>query len=398
AINKQLAAEGLRLRVSPLNALPGFGASGGGRGVQYVLTGPDLPTLSEAANKMLAEVRKLPGVADADTNFVAGQPEFVANVDRDKAADLGVGVTDVATALRYLVGGQEVSTYLEKGEQYEVHIRAPGDYRKDPNGISLWTVPSTTLGAVNLDQVTTFKRGTGPTSIQRLDRQRQIIISANTAPGASAGTILTGMQTAFDKLELPAGYAGAPSGSSKEQLKSLQAFGLALCLSVVFMYLILAAQFESWLHPVTILLSLPLTIPFALLSVVLFGQSLNIYSALGILLLFGVVKKNAILQVDHTNQRREKGMSRYDAIIQANRDRLRPILMTTLAFVAGMVPLVISTGTGSGTNRAIGSVIFGGQTLSLLLTLLATPVAYSLFDDLLQWYSKVRGKKPAVGV
>ncbi len=392
SLSRQFATDNLRLTVAPLNALPGFGAAGGGRGVQYVLTGPDLPTLSAAATKMLVEVRKLPGVADADTNFITGQPEYEASIDRDKAADLGVNVNAVATALNYLIGGQQVSNYLEKGEQYEVHIRGPHDYRKDPTGINLWTVTSATNGAVDLNQVVKLQRGLGPTTINRLNRQRQIVISANTAPNASAGTILNGMQAIYAKLDMPPGYVGAPTGSSKEQLKAMQAFFAALGMSVVFMYLILAAQFESWLHPVTILLSLPLTVPFALLSVVLFGQSLNIYSALGILLLFGVVKKNGILQVDHTNQLRERGMSRYDAIIQANRDRLRPILMTTIAFVAGMLPLIVSSGTGSGTNRAIGSVIFGGQTLSLLLTLLATPVAYSLLDDLTMVIGQVRAK------
>jgi len=368
-----------RIQVLAVSAFTGGGFSAAT--VQYIMTGPDLQSLSGYAEAASKKLKAIPGAVDVDTSLVTGNPEIEAIVNRRKAADLGVNVMDVAQAAQLLVGGIKVSHYEENGNDYDILERADTPFRTSTESLALLSVPSTKLGTVPLLDVVNLKRAEGPSQVNRYARQRQVTFYANTAPGVGGGEVGTAFEKAVKDMHLPPEYGFVPLGQSKEIGRTARNFGIAFALAFIFMYLILAAQFESWLHPVTILLALPLTVPFALLSLLLLGQELDIFTMLGILVLFGVVKKNAILQIDHINQLRAEGLPRLRAILEGNRNRLRPILMTTMAFVAGMLPLVLSRGIGAEFNRATAGPVVGGQVLSLLLTLLATPVAYSLFDD-----------------
>ena len=358
--------------------------SGRGAAIQYALVGPDLDKLDGYTMQAVEALDKNEALVDVDRTYLPGRPELRLNIDRKRAADLGIRVQDVSQTVNALVAGQKVTTFNAASDQYDVVLRAQDSYRRTPDSIAAATVRTGTGELVQLRTLVNFDEGSGPASIDRLNRQRQITVTANPAPGRAQAEGQTEVEAAFAQLDMEPGYALVTSGQSRELGLAAYYFGVAFALSFVFMYMVLAAQFESFIHPVTILLTLPLAVPFGLAASLMFGQQLNIYSALGVLLLFGIVKKNAILQIDHTIGLREKGLERYDAIIQANRDRLRPILMTTLALIAGMLPLCLGSGPGAETNRSIGILVAGGQAMCLLLTLLAVPVFYSLFEDAAQ--------------
>ena len=381
-VTKKYSSKDYRVTVSAASSIAGsIGLGRGGSGIGYYISGPDTNQLNNYANQVVEKLRQDPAFRDPDVTIDTGSPEVRFVIDRTKAADLGVQAADISRALNIAAAGQRVSTFSEGTKQYDVVVQADEPFRRTRENLAYFTVSSSKGGTVGLEKLVQIQEGLSPSSIARLNRQRVVTISSSLPPNASEADALTKLQRYVKDLNLPPEYTTGVTGQSKELQRAYQSFMLAFLLSFIFMYLILAAQFESFIHPVTILLTLPLAVPFALLSTAIAGQTLNIFSALGILLLFGIVKKNAILQIDHTNGLRAKGMNRYDAIIQANRDRLRPILMTTIALVAGMIPLIVGSGAGAATNRSIGILVVGGQSMCLLLTLLAVPVFYSLFDD-----------------
>jgi hydrophobic/amphiphilic exporter-1 (mainly G- bacteria), HAE1 family len=357
--------------------------SGSAAPLQYVISGPDLTVLDRASKAAVEYLRTLPGVVDVRSSAAPGR--FVdVKVSPVQAARAGVSVSEAANALALLSRGvvaRQVS-FAEGGRFYGVYIREEVSNRTNPLALLQTPVLPLSGAPVVLGQVAAIHSTTAPREIERFNRRRQVTISANLLPDASLGHVVEQLDAKMRTLRLPPEYHLGSTGIAEQVSKTRSAFTGAFTIAFALMFLVLAAQFESWVHPITILLSLPLTVPFALLSILFLHGSLNPLSYLGILVLVGVVKKNAILQVDRANRLRAQGMEKHAAIVNASLDRVRPILMTTIAFVAGMIPLAVSRGIGSATNQSISTAIIGGQMLSLLLTLVAIPVFYSLFDDL----------------
>jgi HAE1 family hydrophobic/amphiphilic exporter-1 len=362
--------------------------SGPVQDIQFYLQGPDLDLLNKYATQIKDRLAQVPGVTDLDTSYEPGKPEVRVLINRDRAADLNVSVFSIATALRTLVGGDEqVTTYREGDDRYDVMLRVKKEFRDSAQALERLYVPSSTLGNVPVSNVASLEEAAGPTQIERYNRQRQILLSANLVEGQALSNVLPILDETVANLRMSPQYQTGLVGRSREFGRASASYIIAFLLSIIFMYMVIAAQFDSFIDPVTILISLPLSVPFALLSLLATGENFSIiYSSLGILVLFGIVKKNAILQLDHIKSlRAHEKLPRLDAILKGCEDRLRPILMTTASLVAGMIPLALGGGPGSGSRRTVAIVVIGGQSLCLLLTLLVTPVTYSIFDDVRQW-------------
>jgi len=381
--------------------------------IDFTISGSDIPALVDFSAKVVEKSKQIPGIVDVYSTLRVDKPELLVNIDRERAAALGVEVREIADTLRVAVGGDDrVSRYRDAtvDDAYDVELRLVGLDRRDAQSISQLYVrarPSPLIGRrpdvtlnieatvpTRIDNVVDFEPTVTASRIDRLDRQRMVAVRANIAPGFALGDRIEALNAATREIGMPPGFETRVMGRGRELERTLSDFIQMIVLSFIFMYIVLAAQFEHLVHPFTILLSLPLAVPFGLLSLLWGGESLNLYSAMGILVLFGVIKKNAILQVDHTNSLRAQGMERTEAILVANRDRLRPILMTTISFVAGLIPLLIATGPGAEERRSIAVLAVGGQTLSLLLTLLAIPVIYSYLDDIGAIMLRVLKRKP----
>jgi HAE1 family hydrophobic/amphiphilic exporter-1 len=359
----------------------GGGEQGGAAPIVVNLLGPDLPKLADYAMQALGKMQQTPSLTDAKVSVAISNPEVRVSVDRQRAADLGVRISTVARALRLMVAGDdEISTYREGGEQYPVKMRVDESQRRDMQAVGRLTVASSRVGGVRIDNIAHLERGYGPTIIQRSNRQFSVMLQSDVTPGYALDRASNDERAIIKSLDLPPDYSAKFAGQTKILDETTLNLLMAMGLASIFMYMVLAAQFESFVQPVVIMLALPMSIPFALLTLWMTGRTLNLWSALGVLLLLGIVKKNSILQVDYTNVLRRRGMTREEAVVEACRTRLRPILMTTSAILAGLVPTALGLGIGGAQRSAIAVTIIGGQSLCLFLTLLLVPVAYVLFD------------------
>jgi hydrophobic/amphiphilic exporter-1 (mainly G- bacteria), HAE1 family len=361
--------------------------------IDLTIRGPDLLKLQQYSEQIMNWMKTEKGFLDVDTSLSLRKPELRVNIDRERASDLGIPIQNIASTLNVLVGGEPVTKYKELDEQYDVWLRADLSYREKSQEIGRLMIPSPKAGLVQLESVARLDPAKGPANIDRFSMQRQVEVIANLEQNIPTSDAVEKITKFVNDMNLPADYRWEFIGKAKMLKESNQNFLIAFLVSFVYMYMILAAQFESFVHPITILLALPLTLPFALISLILLRTPLDLFAMFGLFMLFGIVKKNGILQVDYTNVLRAKGMPREQAIIQANHTRLRPILMTTVMLIAAMIPIALGRGAGSGSRASLAKVVLGGQTLSLLLTLLLTPVAYTIWDDVGRFFLRLFGGK-----
>ncbi|MEQ8215496.1 MAG: efflux RND transporter permease subunit, partial [Smithellaceae bacterium] len=359
--------------------------------IQYSIRGQDLQALQNYAKQITAEFSKLPGVVDVDTSLEVGKPEYKVYVDRDRAANLGVDAATIAEAINLLVSGEmDIARYKDeiRGKRYDIRVRLNPQDRNSADSLQRMYVRARDGNLVELSNVVKIQEGSGPGVINRVDRQRAVTIFAS-LEDKPLGEAKNELDDIAGRI-LPPDYLPKYQGTADTMTESFGYLLFALLLGVIMAYMILAAQFESFIHPVTVLLSMPLSFVGAFGALFLTGKTINIYSLIGLILLMGLVKKNAILLVDYTNVLRERGLPRREAILQAGPIRMRPILMTTFAMVFGMLPIALGVGEGAETRAPMGIAVIGGLMTSLVLTLVVVPSCYELLDD---WQTKIKNWK-----
>jgi len=371
---------------------PGLGGGFGGA-VQFVLQADSYDQLARASGLMMGEAQKLGYLVNMDTDLKLNKPQLEIDIDRERAAQLGVSVADVGSTLQTLLGGERVTRFKRGNHQYEVMLQVPRADRSDPSAIDGLYVRGSS-GLVQLASVTRVHEDVAPRELNHFNRVRSATLSASLAPGVTIGKALTDLNNVARRV-LPPGVRTDLAGESREYVESSGGLNFLFLIALVFIYLVLAAQFESFVHPLTILLSVPLAVFGALITLFLFGMSVNIYSQIGLIMLIGLVTKNGILIVEFANQRRARGMPVVDAVVGAATIRLRPILMTTLATIFGILPIAVGLGAGAESRKPLGMAVVGGMVFSTALTLIVIPVVYTLLARFAGAPREVESEEPS---
>jgi HAE1 family hydrophobic/amphiphilic exporter-1 len=357
--------------------------------IQLMVQGWDLEDINKRTLAIKDDFAKLPGIVDVDTSIETGKPEVRVHIDRDKAANLGVSAASIGETVNTLIGGEIIGKYKDEkeGERYDIKARLTAPARQQPAGIKDLWVRSSTGELVRLDEVSNIDTGTGPTVITHYNRQRAATLFANTDKTKPAGEAIKDLDKIVAKHITPE-ISTRYVGMADAMLDAFKNIAFALVIAIIMVYMILASQFESFVHPFTIMFSLPVSLIGAMGLLMITGERINIFSLIGVIMLMGLVTKNAILLVDYTITLRHRGMERNEALLKAGPVRLRPILMTTAAMVFGMLPTALKIGEGSESRAPMAIAVIGGLITSTLLTLVVVPVVYTLIDDLENKFKK----------